>query len=537
MTSMDLILGLNAVLPELILSAVICYLLLADMFLPQERSRKVCGSLAMVGLFLALALTASQLVFGQFQASPVYFDGMIVLDRAALVFKLIILAGAFLSMGFSMRSGELKAFRFGEYTTLMLGATIGACLLTAANNFLIFLLAIETLSMCSYVLAGFLKQERFSAEAGLKYTLFGAVASGVMLFGLSYFYGLSGTLDLQRCMSSLVPAFLMQEGALPAYVALMLVLAGVGFKIAALPFHFWCPDTYQGAPTPVTAFLSVVSKTAGFAALSRLLLPVILSPLFQSALAAQQAVTLLQLLLGLLAIASMTYGNLVALKQTSVKRLLAYSAIAHAGYLLMAVAVMTPQSFEALALYLLIYLIMNLGAFWCVIVLGNRTGSAELSSFKGAAYGSPVLFVALFVCLISLTGLPPTAGFAAKFQLFFVVVGAGLGHLGEANSMTPAAMFFFVLALAGVLNSAVSLYYYMKVAKVMVFEKPVEGGAISCSVFDSTLALLFAVPLILLLNFGPAAALVKDAFGGVGKSPPELVAPAGLTIVEQSHGG
>jgi len=504
------VLNLNAVLPELVLCLFLCGALIYDMFVPQAESRKAAGSLALSGILTALLIVGLQLWLELPHYNVLYFGGLLILDKLALVFKLIIFLGAAISFIFSLLSDELKPFRFGEYGALLLGATIGASLLSSANNIVIFVLAIETLSLCSYVLAGYLKHERFSAEAGLKYTLFGAVASGVMLFGLSYLYGLSTSLDLTRCMSNLAPALLRQRDALAAYLALALVLSGIGFKIAMLPFHFWCPDTYQGAPTPVTAFLSVVSKTAGFAALSRILAPLIASEHFPRFVQNGWPGGL-QMLLGVSAITTMTYGNLTAIKQTNVKRLLAYSAIAHAGYLLMAAAAVREPAFEAMMLYLFIYLFMNLGAFWVVIALGDRVRSFEIEDFKGAAYMAPVLFAVLFVCLVSLTGIPPTAGFSAKFQLFSVVVGAGLDAMPGSQVLNVTAGFFFALALIGVLNSVISLFYYMRVARVMVFEKPSPESKIQAGLADNLIAVLLCVPVLILLDFEPVSFLVKGA--------------------------
>lgn len=526
MNLQNLLVDLNAVLPELILCLFICCILVTDLLTPLAQSRKSSGSLALFGLAIAFISTALQLYMVSMGAAPLYFNRLISFDRLAVVFKLVILGGAFITFIFSMRSRELKDLRFGEYSMLFLGATAGACLLASSNNFVLFLLALETLSMCSYVLAAYLKNQRFSAEAGLKYTLFGATASGVMLFGLGYLYGLSGSLDIQRCMTALVPAFLMEHGALAAYIGLFLVLAGVGFKMAVFPFHFWCPDTYQGAPVPVTAFLSVVSKAAGFAALCRLLYPVLASTQFSATITGSPDLNLLQILLGALAVLTMTFGNLVALRQTDVKRLLAYSAIAHAGYLLMAAAVLQSQAFEALLLYIVIYLFMNLGAFWVIVVLTNRSGSAELSSFKGAAYTAPLLFVAMFTCLVSLTGIPPTAGFAAKFVLFQAVIGAGLQGMSSSGAWGAATVFFFLLALIAAVNSVISLYYYMKVARVMVFEKPAAPEALRSSSLDNALALALAIPVIVLLYFSPVASFVSGSFG----SPEPLPSFEGVEI-------
>jgi NADH-quinone oxidoreductase subunit N len=333
-----------------------------------------------------------------------------------------------------------------------------------------------------------------------------------MIFGISYMFGLSGSLFIERSLS-----LLLQNGTLfsPAgMLGVLLILAGIGFKIAMVPFQFWCPDVYEGSPTPVAAFLSVVSKTAGFAAFFRLLLPLLQHPgEHPNGLAAYT------LLLGLLAIVTMTFGNLAALRQENVKRMLGYSSIAHAGYLLMALATLNSDAISAALMYLVIYLFMNLGAFWVLIAVGDRRGGMNLSDLRGAAAEAPILFAALFICLISLTGLPPTAGFVGKFMLFKVVVGAGLDAMLQ-GSLTNGAIFFFSLALAGVLNSVVSLYYYMKIAKTMVFSSAEGYPALRFETVDYAYALILAVPVLLLLDFD----ILNSFIAGV-------VAPVSTVIV------
>jgi NADH-quinone oxidoreductase subunit N len=301
-------------------------------------------------------------------------------------------------------------------------------------------------------------------------------------------------------------------GHLTFFLVLALLLAGLGFKIAMVPFHFWCPDVYQGAPTPITAFLSVVSKSAGFSALLRVMLPFFL--------VAKPDLTLnvrffglmeLPVFFGLLSVVTMTFGNLVALRQTDVKRLLAYSSIAHAGYLLMGLTVYNRASIEAIFFYFFVYLFMNFGAFWVVIVLINRLGSSDIEKFRGAASKAPYLFAAMFIFLISLTGLPPTAGFVGKFMLFKVVIGAGLTQMTIAGLMTPMAVFYFAVALIGLLNSAISLYYYMKIARSMAFDKPLDDQPLGDDLGDRVYATLLAAPTLILLYFAPVLDFIRFA--------------------------
>lgn len=507
MTLEYLIAQCMALLPEVIVSAALCAVIFADMFTPLRRSRIVCGGLAVAGAGLALAVFLVRL-FAESDAYRVNtFGGMVVHDQVRAFFGVVILAGAIATFLFSMRSRETAGYRQGEYFSLMLGAVLGGLLLVSADNFILFILGLETLSLCSYVLAGYLKHERASAEASLKYMIYGAVVSGVLLFGLSYAYGVTGTMSI-RGSFMLLGARVGAVNPLAALLILSLILVGVGFKIAMVPFHFWCPDVYQGAPTPVTAFLAVVSKAAGFGALLRLMMPVFLFA-EQTTGGNEMTRTLLPVLFGVLAVVTMTYGNLVAIKQTDVKRLLAYSSIAHAGYLLMGMTVYTQAAAQAMMFYLFIYLFMTLGAFWVVIVLVNRLGSADIAGFRGAAYKSPYLFAAMFIFLISLTGLPPTAGFVGKFMLFKVVVAASIGAMDMQGGMTPMAAFYLAVALAGLLNSAVSLYYYMKIAKSMAFDAPADAAPLGDTTWDRVYAGALVVPTLLLLYFAPVLRLLE----------------------------
>ena len=511
MTLIDLWRQCGAMLPELIIAAAICVVVLVDMCAPRNRSRAWSGSVALAGTLCAFLAMLSRLQAGAMDYFPLTFSEMIRHDQLAAFFQLIFLLGTYIVILFSMRSRETEDYRQGEYFTLMLGALLGAMLLAASDNFILFVLGFETLSICSYVLASFIKHERPSAEAGLKYMIYGAVASGIMMFGMSYLYGLTGTLSITKGVNLLAAqATTGQIGHLPIFLILVLILVGIGFKMAMVAFHFWCPDVYQGSPTPVTAFLAVVSKAAGFSALLRVMMPFFLAAKIQTGGHLNYlALMELPVFFGVLSMITMTFGNLVALRQTDVKRLLAYSSIAHAGYLLMGMTVYERGSVEAMFFYFFIYLIMNLGAFWVAIVLINRLGGAEIERFRGVAFKAPFLFVAMFIFLISLTGLPPAAGFVGKFMLFKVVIGAGVGHLTGRGLLTPMALFYFVLALVGLLNSAISLYYYMSIARTMVFEKPLDDVPLGDNFMDRFYAGALAVPTLALLYFTPVLDLIQ----------------------------
>jgi NADH-quinone oxidoreductase subunit N len=355
-----------------------------------------------------------------------------------------------------------------------------------------FYLAIETLSISSYLLAGYLKWNRDSAEASLKYIIYGAVASAIMLFGISYIYGMTGTLDITRAFDV---SPLNQKALL---LCIFLILAGLGFKMAMVPFHFWCPDVYQGAPTPITAYLSVASKIAGFGAMFRIFLPFFQSLDIAPAISNAAAAIDIPLIFWILSTATMTLGNLVAIRQTDIKRLLAYSSIAHAGYILMGMTVLDQLAMSAMLFYFVIYLFMNLGAFLTVLLLINKLNTADFRQYKGMINRLPFLTSSLVIFLFSLTGLPPTAGFIAKLNIFAALIAKGLNTSGNP-------WFYYSLAIIGGANSVISLYYYMKIAKVMVLDQysngeheqePQKALVIKWSLAETLLLLCCVVPVM-----------------------------------------
>ena len=503
----------NSFVPMVVISAAACIVITVDLFLGQARSRKVCGGITLAGLLIALAALLVSMAGDGFRGMAYTFGPMFIYDQVSVFLALVFFGAAALVTVFSMRFEETRGQRHGEFYTLLLGAVLGALLLVTSDHLLLFVLGLEMLSMCSYILAGFLKEDRRSSEASLKYMIYGAVTSGTLLFGMSYFYGLTGTLQISEMGARLAQQVELGDlhPAMLCFVAAP-AIAGLGFKMAMVPFHFWCPDIYQGSPTPVAAFLSIVSKAAGFGAFLRVLLPFYTAYGHDAPLRADMyGEAGLPVFIGLLAIATMTYGNLAALRQTNVKRMMGYSSIAHAGYLLLPLTVDSPDAVPSLLFYLFVYLFMNLGVFWVIQVVENQQGDARLDAFRGAAYQAPWLFVAMFVFLIALTGLPPTAGFAAKLMLLKVVVGASIDHMA-GGQFTGPALFYLVLAVAAVLNSAVSLYYYMKIVRIMALEEPVEENPrLHVHAFDLSLALLLAVPTVVLLYFSPVLELVNLA--------------------------
>jgi NADH-quinone oxidoreductase subunit N len=373
------------------------------------------------------------------------FFGLIVCDPFSLAFRWLSLWTVMLVAVLVMASRELANELQGEVLGLVLLIGVGLMLMAEANHLLMAYVALELVSISSYLLVGMLREPR-SAEAALKYLLFGALSSGVMLFGMSLLYGLTGALDfpsIARAAAALPPA---ASGAL--VLAVILMLAGLAFKISMVPFHMWTPDVYEGAPTAVTAFLSVGPKAAGLALLMRLL--DVLQPAWPVLAPALIALT------GI----TMTLGNLVALVQTNVKRLLAYSTIAQVGYLLMGLVVQTGLGESAVVFYLIAYLFMNLGAFACVVAVQNATGSESVEAYRGLAQRSPVLALLLAICLLSLAGIPPFLGFFGKFLLFGAAVQAG----------------YVPLAVIAAVNSAIALYYYVNLIRLMYF-LPAEDAA------------------------------------------------------------
>jgi NADH-quinone oxidoreductase subunit N len=445
---------MGGILPELILAGTMLLVLLADLL--AGRGRALAGDHAagrLPGLVAVLGLAASAAAaWGQLGQEPrlLFFD-MLAADSLAAFFKLLFAASTAL-----IALAALRLRHQGELLALLLAATLGMDLLAGSRNLLMAVVALELVSIMSYVLAGFDRRDTRSGEAALKYMVFGSMASGALLFGASWLFGLTGTLDLAGIQTALGHG---GGDSLTLLLAALLVLAGIGYKIAMVPVHFWCPDVYDGAPTPVTTFFSVGPKAAGIALLVRFLFPALAggAPL-PATLATGDFSPLL--LVAILAAFTMTLGNLAAIGQERVKRLLAYSSIAHAGYLMTGLVLATPDGLSAVLFYLVVYLFMNYGAFLLVDAVGQITGGESLAQFRGLGRRHPGLAFAMTVFLVSLVGLPPVAGFIGKFVLFGQVIRGG----------------WYGLATVAVLNSVVSLYYYFSVVKAMWFEDDGEAA-------------------------------------------------------------
>jgi len=433
------------VYPQLVLTAGILAILLVGLF--KAKSERLRSVLIVVGLIF-LALTAVVCL-----KSPDYgsLGDILQFDFFTKFFLIFVLVAITLTMLAASRSTEISARRFPEFTALLFTIGLGISFMASAQDVLFAYLAMETVSLSSYMLTGFKRTDQSSHEAALKYVIFGGVASGVMIFGMSLLYGMAGTTSfsgIAQALTSMNPTLAGNTmGTLAIIIALVMVFTGFFFKIAAVPFHQWCPDVYQGAPTPFTGFLSVAPKAAGFALILR----------FLALLLPEVDVSVKQLLLpiiGLVSAVTMTLGNFTAIHQTNLKRLLAYSSIAHAGYLLMGVVVLNIAGSSAILVYLVIYLFMNLGAFTVVQSIVDTHGSEELSAYRGLGYRAPFLAISLGVFLFSLAGIPPLAGFIGKFLLF-----AALIHNG--------GFWYVLLAVVGILNSVIALFYYAIVLREM----------------------------------------------------------------------
>jgi len=402
---------------------------------------------------------------------------MVRLDEFSSFFKVLLLLATAATILFSLRSDELDARLKGEYYALLLAITLGMFLMASSTNLLMIFISLETVSLTSYILAGFLTHSPRSSEAAFKYITYGAVASGTMLFGLSLLFGMTGSGDLGQISVRLTE--LLASGdvtPLAVLIAITFILAGVGYKIASVPFHMWSPDVYEGAPIPITAFLSVASKSAGFALFIRF---------FYAGFGNSELMQAVDwtFMLAIVSALTMTVGNLAALPQQNVKRLLAYSSIAHGGYLLMGGVLLTSEGIGAILFYLVVYLFMNLGAFYVVVLIANEEGTEMIEGYRGLASRAPLVAWAMAIFLFSLTGIPPFAGFFGKWLLFAAVLEQG----------------YYWLALVGLLNSVVSLYYYARIVKAMFLEDAGEETTqVSFSTGTFALLSVFVIPTILI---------------------------------------
>lgn len=465
---------LSLLAPEIALTLAGLVVLVLD-FVVRSRDRGWLAGLSVLGVMVALTLVLRQ---GAGPERTVGFSGLHVVDHFALFFKAVFLLSTVIVILLSSRFLREAAAEGGEYYAILLFAALGTMLMASANDLLTLFIGLETLAICSYVLCGYLKRDQRCNEGALKYLLMGSFSSGVILYGMVLLYGFAGSTNLPAIAGAVARANLGNPALL---MAMVLLAAGFGFKIAAVPFHMYLPDMYEGAPTPVVAFMAGAAELAGMAVLVRVYL-----------LALPGLQLDWSLLFWVVAVLTMTIGNLVAIAQANIKRMLAYSTIAHMGYLLIGPVVGSPLGVAAVLFYSLVYALMTIGAFGMVILLthGGVRGD-QIDDFTGLAQKSPLAAAVMLIFLLSLTGIPPTAGFVGKFYLFAAAVEKG----------------YIWLVLIAVVNSAISLFYYMRVVMVMYMrEQPTGGISLSPSLALCT-ALFLAAAGTLLLGIFPGPVL------------------------------
>jgi NADH-quinone oxidoreductase subunit N len=435
--------NLTLIIPEIFLFLWALLVLFVDLLTAQEKKYRL-GPLSLVGLAITVVLVV---ISGQGQT----FGEMFSADPYSLSFAIIFLGSAFLAISVSVDFARERIKYQGEYYALILLSTVGMMFLAASRELLSMYVSLELTTISLFVLSAYLKTELKSSEAGLKYMILGAASSAILLYGISLLYGITGTTVLRGIQAELV------SSAFPGpllVISLVFIIAGFSFKLAAVPFHMWAPDVYEGAPTPITAYLSVASKGAGLAAMVRVffgsLLPVTSEwiPLFMA-----------------LATMAMILGNIVAIRQSNIKRMLAYSSIAQVGYILVALSAASELATTSMILYLLAYMFANIGAFAVVIAFYSSSGTDDIYDYAGLSRRSPFLALSLVIFFLSLVGIPPLAGFVGKYLLFLAAIQKG----------------YYWLVMVAVLTSVISLFYYMNVVKQMYFRKPVRNDPVKVS--------------------------------------------------------
>lgn len=448
-----------ALLPEIALVVMVVVIFAYERRLAPDNRRQL-GIVSAWGALIILLATLGLWYFADIPNmagsrslnDTLIWGGMMRNDGFTLVFRVMFLMALGLT---SLISADVKNLQRGEYYILLHVATIGFSLMAAAADLIMLYVALETASLSLYVLVGFVTNSPRSTEGGMKYFVYGAFASALMLYGLSLIYGIFSQTNIYVIADTVLSGAL-NDSTLnfsnAFLVAAILILAGFAFKISAVPFHFWTPDAYEGAPTPVTAFLSTASKAAGFAVIFRIFsIGVLGAPVADNTNAWWT-------ILVAMAIVTMTLGNLLAIYQSNIKRMLAYSSIAQAGYVIVGLVTFTPEGLGAAMFYLFMYVLTNIAAFGVIVLFSNRTGIDDLKALSGLSRRSPYLALAMMVALLSLGGIPPTAGFIGKFLLFKAAVDAGL----------------WWLALIGIVNAFIALYYYLSVLKYLYLYRSEE---------------------------------------------------------------
>ena len=467
------------VLPEFIVLVMAVLVVIFDLIVP-ARSRPLLSYLAIAG-YAGAIVAAATLYTSDTRAASTTFSGMFIRDNFSVFFEIVFLITGILIVLVTPSYSLKRGIPLGETISIQAFSVLGMMIVAASGDLMAIFVGIELTSICSYMLTAFGRNDRGSAEGALKYFLLGIFATAILVYGMTWAFGMTGSTNLAEINKAIAanPTLATDAGLT---FAMLLMIVGFGFKIAAVPFHVWTPDAYEGAPTPVTAFMSVGPKAAGFAALLRVMVQAL------PALAGQWSVVL-----AVLAVLTMTLGNVVAIAQRSVKRMLAYSSIAHTGYIIVGLASYLNTSspdkqndaISSVLIYSLIYVFMNVGAFAILIYVQNRQGGADVDDFDGLASWAPLAALAMAWCMISLTGIPPTGGFLGKFYVFRAAIDNG----------------YTWLAIVGVLNSAVSAFFYLRIIYTMYFNpvsdeararlKPTNNYLIAACMTIACVAILF----------------------------------------------
>jgi NADH-quinone oxidoreductase subunit N len=482
--------------PELIIVLTLCVIIIADLLVKKESH--VSGWILIGGMLLAGMATIYQ-----YGGSESIFYDMIAVDPFALFFKLLLLLTGIFIVLFTMNNGDIRGYesRLGEYYMLLSGMLLGMMLMVGSSNILLMYLALELTSMSSYVLVGFTKNSLRSSEASVKYLVYGAVASGIMLYGFSLLIGMTGSANIYAINGALSVGI---TQPMIMNISILMILVGLGFKIAVVPFHFWAPDAYEGAPITISATLAVASKIAAFAMVIRFFSVTFIGGAGLGDSGVWQLVEGVHwnIVLGILAAFAMIVGNLTALYQDNIKRMLAYSSIAHAGYILMGAVILSEQGIASVLIYLAVYLFMTLGAFYVAMLFSNQFHTESIEGYKGLGHRAPLMGVAMTIFLVSLTGIPPTGGFVAKLYIFGAAVSGG----------------WIWLALIAGVTTVVSLFYYIRVVRNMFFFKPTEEVTpFSFGMSAKVILLLLLIPTVLLgVYFTPLIELAQHSMNILG---------------------
>ncbi len=474
--------SLSHFIPELLACLTMFGLILIEAtYKEEEKGRGFLFLAAGIGLVSVLVFS-----FASLGKEPVaIFTNSLIIDSFSSLMKMVMVLGTIGAVYLASTSNDIEGNLKPEFIIMATGVLVGGMLLSSANNMLVLFIGIETLSILSYVLASLKKGDERSSEAGLKYSLYGGMSSGIMLFGMSHIFGVLGSINFTEMAVVLSTVDTTQIAILlPSF---LFFFAGIGYKIACVPFHMWAPDVYEGSPLPVTAFFSIVPKVAGLAALIRV---------SQTFFANPGALNIGWVgVLSIVAALTMTVGNVSAIGQRSVKRMLAYSSISHAGMMLMGVLVISELGTRSVIFYSVTYLFMTLAAFYVVSFVSDKYGNDHFERFTGLAFRYPLMAIALCIVMFSLAGIPPFSGFVAKFHIFTALL----------------AKKYYVLAVIAGINSVVSLYYYLKIVRLMMLKDPESEEAISgFNIFNQGAVVALTIPVVVLGLFWEKLIVLAD---------------------------